>query len=160
MTFYSRSPVRFGTVSMVTLTLGVNDPEIGTVCREGDEQYIFVFNSGNSVINPGNCATVSGTTNYSVTVSTVVDTDMIIGVCKHATFATSAFGWLMQRGFTAINASAAIAINPGDKVYPATNGFFTNVVVSAATTGYGFPVGKCVASAASASTVGAAYIMV
>lgn len=84
---------------MVTATLGTNDPEVGTVSREGDEKYIFVYNAGNSQISVGQGAVVSAVTGYSVTVSSVTHTDYAVGVCKHATLTTGTYGWLLQRGF-------------------------------------------------------------
>lgn len=159
MTFYSQSPVLFGSVSMVTGTLGANDPDLGTVVSIDEERYVFVYNAGGSQISVGQCATVSATTNYSVTVTTTANTDMIVGVCKHATLTTATYGWLLQKGFCPITASATVTIAPGDLVLPGSNGFFINTIVSAATsTPQSRVVGKCVATAASASTVGAAWI--
>lgn len=158
MSFYSDHPVAFGSVSMVTATLGPNDPELGTVRWQGNEAYILVYNGSATDIAPGLAATVTGVSGYTVTVSTVTDIDIPVGVCKHATLTSSTYGWLMIRGFAPIQASAAIAISPPNRVICGTNGFFTNVIASVATTSpYGVVVGKCVASAASASTTGMAY---
>ena len=99
MSVYGIAPVRFGSVSMVTATLGVNDPEVGTVVQEGDEEYIFVYNAGNSQISVGQGATVSAVTGYSVTVSSTTMIDEPVGVCKHATLTTGTYGWLMKKGF-------------------------------------------------------------
>ncbi len=109
MTVYSNGPARFGSVSMVTATLGTNDPEVGTVTREGDEEYIFVYNAGNSQISTGYCATVSAVTGYSVTVSTTTQIDHVVGVVKHATLTTGTYGWLLTKGF----GSAKMAANSG-----------------------------------------------
>lgn len=99
MTFSNASPIRFAGVSQVTATLGANDPEVGTVCREGDEEYIFVYNNGNSQISVGNLAVVTAVTGYSVTVSSTTMVDVPIGVCKHATLTTGTYGWLLRKGF-------------------------------------------------------------
>ncbi len=162
MTVYSVGPVRFAGVSMVTATLGANDPEIGTVVREGDEEYIFVYNACAQTLPVGQCATVSATTNYSVTVSTTANTDIAVGVVKHTAIPTLNYGWLLTRGFGPVNASAAVSIVVGDMIFPGTNGFFTNVVqtfstFTSITTGQSPTVGKCVATAASAISVGGAY---
>lgn len=155
--------VRFAGVSMVTGTLGKNDPEVGTVIREDDEEYIFVYNGGGSTIPVGQVATVTATTGYTVTVSTTANVDLAVGVCKHTAIPTVNYGWLMTKGFAPMAASAAIAIQPGDMVYPGTNGFFTNIVqtfttFTSQTVGQSPVVGKCVASAASALTTGAVYV--
>lgn len=147
---------------MVTATLGKNDPEVGTVTREDDEEYIFVYNGGGSTIPVGQGATVTATTGYTVTVSSVANVDMFVGVCKHTAIPTLNYGWLMTKGFAPMAASAAVAIQPGDLVVAGTNGFFVNAVQTFTTftsqTVLQAPVfGKCVASAASASTTGALY---
>ncbi len=163
MTVYNVSPIQFNSISMVTATLGTKDPQVGDVCRIGAEEYIFVYNGGNSDLPPGKCATVTGVSGYTVTVSSVgasLGNDYIVGVCKHATLTTATYGWLVTRGFVPIQASAAISIATGDMIYPGTNGFFTNVVVSAATSTGFYTVGKCQLTAASATSTGAGFVRV
>jgi hypothetical protein len=110
MTVSSAAPLFFGSVSAVTATRGSHDPEVGTVRREGDEDYIYVYNTGNSQITVGKGAVCSAVTGYSVTVSSLTHTDFPIGVCKHATLTTGTYGWLLTKGFSgfsSINAAAA-----------------------------------------------------
>jgi hypothetical protein len=104
MTVSSISPLRFGSVSAVTATRGVNDPEVGSVCQEGDETYRYVYNNGNSQISIGQMAVLSAVTGYSVTVSSTTMVDIPVGVCKHATLTTGTYGWLVTRGFTPVKA--------------------------------------------------------
>lgn len=142
---------RFGSVSMVTATLGVNDPEVGTVVRDGDEEYIFVYNDGNSQITVGAGAVCSAVTGYSVTVSSVTHTDFAIGVCKHATLTTNTYGWLLKKGFS--QALAGSALVAADLVCLGVDGKW---VPKLATTAYSQVVmptvfGKCMVSAAAGS---------
>jgi hypothetical protein len=94
-----QGPVRFCSVSQVTATRGKNDPEVGAVFTEGDETYRYVYNAGNSQISVGECATVSGVTGYSVTVSTTTMVDYVVGVVKHATLTTGTYGFLLVHGY-------------------------------------------------------------
>ena len=102
MAFYGNEPVRFSKVSMVTATLGANDPQVGATTRDGDEEYLFVYNTGGSTINVGHGCTVSAVTGYSVTVSSVTSVDILVGVCKHSAIATTEYGWVVTRGWSSI----------------------------------------------------------
>lgn len=159
MTVYSTGPIRFDSVSMVTATLGTHDPEVGTVVREGDEEYIFVYNAGNSQISVGNGAVVSAVTGYSVTVSSITHTDVPVGVCKHATLTTGTYGWLLRKGFgPAVAGSSLVA---GDLVCLGVDGKW---VAKLATTAYSQVVmpavyGKCMVSAATGSQADVYFAM-
>ncbi len=159
MTVSSLSPVRFGSVSAVTATPGANDPEVGTVVREGDEEYVFVYNNGNSQITVGCGAVVSAVTGYSVTVSSITHTDVPVGVCKHATLTTGTYGWLLRKGFgPALAGSALVA---GDLVCLGADGKW---VAKLATTAYSQVVmpavyGKCMVSAAAAALADVYFTM-
>jgi hypothetical protein len=98
MTVYSIQ-ANFAGVSQVTSSLGPNDPEVGTRLRSGDEEYLFVYNAGNSQISPGYAAVVSAVSGYSVTVSSTTSVDYPVGVVKHATLTTGTYGWLLTKGF-------------------------------------------------------------
>lgn len=115
MTVYD-SLVRFAGVSQVTATLGANDPEIGTIIQEGDEKYLFVYNTGSSTIGTGYGATLSAVSNYSVTVSSVTQTDFPVGVCKHASIPTGSYGWLLLRGFVNVQMTASESAASGDRL--------------------------------------------
>lgn len=156
MTVYSVSPIRFDTVSSVTLTPGSKDPEVGTVIREGDEEYIYVYNNGTTQISKGEFAVATAVTGYSVTVSSLTHVDFPVGVCKHATMATATYGWLLKKGFGPMQAGSAIAA--GDALIPGADGKWQ---ARLATTAYSQVIaptafGKCMVAAAS-SAVGDAY---
>ena len=102
MANYANEPLRFGSVSMVTLTLGTNDPELGARTTDSSGEYIFVYNAGNSIIDKGMAAVLSGVSGYSVTVSATTSNDFVVGVCKHGSLATAAYGWLLTRGFVEV----------------------------------------------------------
>lgn len=151
MTVYnSASPLYFNSVSMVTATLGSNDPEVGTIRHEGDEKYILVYNAGNSQISTGRLATLSGVTGYSVTVSSITGVDFAVGVCKHATLTTGTYGWLMTRGFSQAQLGANDSATTGDILRLGVDGAFT---LASLVTGHFSPViGKAMTGAASATS--------
>lgn len=156
MTVYGQR-VRFAGVSQVTASLGSKDPEVGDTCREGDEEYIFIYNTGSDAqINPGHCAVLSGVTGYSVTVSSTSSADIALGVCKHATITTGAYGWLMTKGFCAIEmASTSGTVAAGGLVEVSADGTFAP---QSNTTGAGFgPVGKAMEAIVSGAS-GQAYV--
>lgn len=153
MTVSSVSPVRFGVVSMVTATLGPNDPEVGTVVREDDEEYIFVYNAGNSQISVGYGAVVSAVTGYSVTVSSLTGIDFPIGVCKHATLTTGTYGWLMKKGFSNFKATPDSGTTAGDRLVLGADGVWgaASVASNVSNTG-GNVFGKAMITTVSAGT--------
>jgi hypothetical protein len=107
MGLFSDSPVRFGSVSMVTTSLGSNDPELGQECMEAGVKYRFVYNAGNSQILPGYGVVLqSAATNYSITVSAATSADWCQGVVKHATLTTGAYGWVVTQGITPVQMGA------------------------------------------------------
>ena len=146
MSVYNVSPVAFGSVSMVTASLGANDPEVGTVRRVGDEEYVFVYNAGNSQVSVGYGATVSAVTGYSVSVSSVAS-DFAIGVCVHATLTTGTYGWLMKKGFGNFKAAADSSVAAGAGLILGADGVWAS---PSATSGPVF--GKCMIATASAGT--------
>jgi len=156
MAFESAGPVVFGGgKSMVTATLGANDPEVGTRKTFGDEEYVFVYNTGaDAQINPGHGAVLSAVTGYSVTVSSTSSSDILLGVCKHATITTAAYGWLMTRGFTSVEMGASYSATAGDLLELAGDGTFD---VKSNTTANANFVGKAMEAIASGAS-GQAYI--
>ena len=151
MSVYDNNQVHFSGLSMVTATLGINDPEVGAVRRDGDEEYIFVYNAGNSQINPGYGAIVSAVTGYSVTLSSVSGNgDFPIGICRHATLTTGTYGWLMKKGFTNFKATADSAAVAGNQLVMGDDGVWGTKTIS---TGYiGNTFGKVMIATASAGT--------
>lgn len=154
---YNASPVVFSGKSSVTNSLGANDPEVGTIYRDGDEEYIWVYNAGNSQIQPSYGAVLSAVSGYSVTLSSITGVDLLAGVCKHATIATGYYGWLMKKGFVDIEMEADNSCAAGQLIALAADGEFA---LKSNSTGYPTPaVGKAMAAIASGAS-GTAYISV
>lgn len=158
MTFYSADPVGFYGVSHVTDSLSSKHPEVGTRISVGNEDYIWVYNTGsNAQINPGHGAVCSAVSGYSVTVSSTSSTDFLVGVCKHATITTGAYGWLVTRGFTSVEMGANYSAAAGAMLEVSADGTFDIV---SNTTGNKSPfVGKTMGAIASGAS-GQAYIRV
>ena len=157
MTHYANRPVLFGGKSMVTASLGANDPEPGYRMTDGDEDYVFVYNAGNSQISPSYGAVLSGVSGYSVTVSSTTSVDLLVGVCKHATLTTGTYGWLVTRGFTQVEMEADNSAAAGQLLALAADGEFA---LKSNSTGYPTPaVGKAMEAMASAAS-GTAFINV
>lgn len=157
MTHYANRPVLFAGKSMVTASLGANDPEPGYRMTDGDEDYVFVYNAGNSQIPPSYGAVISAVSGYSVTISSVTSVDFLVGVCKHATITTGAYGWLVTRGFVEVEMEADNSAAAGQILALAADGEFA---LKSNSTGYPTPaVGKTMEAIASAGS-GTAFINV
>lgn len=122
MTFYSVAPVRFNSVSMVTATLGTNDPELGTRVRQGMSEYMLCYNAGASAIKVGWGGYLnSSNSGASVSVSNAASqTGALAGVCYHASIPAGSYGWLVTKGLTYLAAdgtetsqAAGIYVNLG-----------------------------------------------
>ena len=113
MGFKGIDPVRFGSLSMVTASLGDNDPALGTVAKEDGLEYVFVYNAGGEQINPGyGCVPNSASAGFSVTVSSVSSADVLQGVAYHATITTDCYGWVVTKGVVPVevpDAATALA---------------------------------------------------
>lgn len=157
MSVYSITPVRFGGISMVTATLGANDPEVGTTCREGDEEYRFVYNAGGSDIKPSYGCVLSGVSGYSVTLSSTTSVDLLAGVVKHATIPAAYYGWVLTKGFCQVEMEADNSAAAGQLLALAADGEFA---LKSNSTGYPTPAcGKTMEAIASGAS-GTAYISV
>jgi len=160
MAYNSAGPVVFAGVSAVTATRGANDPQVGTRATIEGETYVYVYNEGGEQIQPSYAAVLdasSATSGYSVTISSVSGVDMMIGVCKHATITTGAYGWLMEQGFVNVEMEADNSGVTGAILALAANGEFA---AKSNSTGYaGKTVGQMMESIASAAS-GLAYISV
>jgi hypothetical protein len=142
---------------MVTASLGANDPEPGYRATRGDEDYVFVYNAGNSEIPPTYGAVVSAVSGYSVTLSSTTSVDFLIGLCKHATLTTGTYGWLLTRGWGQIEMGANNSVAAGGLVQLGADGAFGNQLIS--TGNVGNAVGKAMEAIASAGS-GTAFINV
>lgn len=155
MTAYNVAPIRFAGVSQVTATLGVNDPQTGDRCSESGIEYVFVQNTGNSQASVQLGMTVSAAVGYSATVSTVTDSDVLVGVVRHATLPTGAYGWLATKGFVTVNFGANNSAAAGGFLGIGTDGAFANRIASAQTGVPCPPVfGKVMSAVASGASVG------
>lgn len=153
MSVYNEGPIRFSSISMVTATLGTNDPQVGERTREDDEEYVFVYNTGNSQISVGRAAVLSGVTGYSVTVSSVTAVDFAVGVCKHATLTTATYGWLVTKGFTQVQLGADDSATTGSVLRLALDGGFA--LASNATANMSPVIAKAMTGAASGTSCAA-----
>ena len=92
-------------VSQVTAT---NSVELGTRALWKGEEYVYVHNAGTAQISPTyGVKLVTGASGYSVAVTALTNTaHPCVGVVKHATMATATYGWVMNKGFTALEAVA------------------------------------------------------
>jgi hypothetical protein len=154
---YGLSPIPFVGVSFTTNSLGSNDPQVGDVRREGDEQYVFVYNAGNSQIQPSYAAVLSAVSGYSVTLSSTTSVDLCVGVVKHATIATGYYGYLLTRGFCQVEMQADNSAAAGQLLAIAADG---TLALKSNSTGYPTPAfGKTMEAIASGAS-GTAYISI
>jgi hypothetical protein len=146
---------------MVTTALGANDPEVGTRVREDDEEYVFVYNTGNSEIGKNYGVTLSAVTGYSVTVSTTAGTDVAVGVCKHATIPTAAYGWVLTKGFSEFKATANSAVTVGDRLAVGADGTWSAVSTISNVSGTYLPIyGKVVTANTASGGTGTAFFSI
>jgi len=153
MTYYKQQVFNEG-VSAVTATPSV---QVGAERRVGDEHYRYVYNAGNSQIPPSYGCILSAVTGYSVTVSSVTSVDMLVGVVKHSTLTTGTYGWMMTRGFAAVEMEANNSAAAGQLLALAADGEFA---LKSNSTGYPTPaLGKTMEAIASGAS-GSAFISV
>lgn len=160
---YHALPVEFESVSAITLTPSV---DLGTVRVVSGEEYVYVYNDSGATLSVGYGCVMSGNTGFSVTVSSATYFNLPIGVVKHATFTTLAYGWLLTRGFTNVKMHANSSGIVGDPIYLGAAGTAYGITqsnsattaFSQATSQFGLvPMGVCVQATASA---GVAYAYV
>lgn len=157
MGYYGVDPVKFVGVSHVTDALGANHPEVGTRTVYDGEEYVWAYNDGNSQISPSYGATILANSGVSVSISSTSSDDMFVGVCKHATITTGAYGWLLTKGFCNVEMEADTSAVTGALLVPAADGEFAD---KSASTGIPAQIaGKLVESVASGAS-GKAYISV
>lgn len=158
MSFYGIAPIRFGSLSMVTATLGSKDPEIGARCIDAGLEYVFVYNDADTQGVPGMAFVTNNgaSTAYSGTISSTTSADFVLGVVRHATLTTNTYGWLVVKGVTSIKMGATSGTaTTGKAVEIAANGLFTPV---SNTTGNLSPaIGKALNTIAS-SALGDAFV--
>lgn len=153
------NPIRFVGPSFTTNSLGTNDPKVGDVARIDDENYLFVYNAGNSNILEGDGVIVSAVSGYSVTVSSVTSVDLLVGVRKNGTgtLSTGYYGYVCTRGFSTVNMGANLSAAAGGLLVLAADGKFTNKTIS---TGYVSPAQVKVMDAIASGASGMCYITI
>ncbi len=154
MTVYNAGPIFTESVSNVTAT---NSVEVGTIRRDGDEEYVYVYNAGSSTVNPGYACVLSGVSGYSVTVSSITAVDFAIGHCKHAAIPTGSYGWLLTRGFAQVQMGGSDSMAAGQILRLGLDG--TYVLASNATGNMSPIIAKAMGAAASGGTA-TAYIKI
>lgn len=146
MTVYNQQAF-FESVSAVTATPSV---EVGMRRTVGDETYVYCYNAGNSQIPPSYGVTLSAVTGYSVTISTTTSVDFFVGVVKHTTLTTGTYGWIMTRGFCAVEMEADNSCTAGQILTVAADGEFA---LKSNSTGYPAPaVAKAMEAMASGAS--------
>ncbi len=155
MTAYNAAPIRFSGVSMTTATLGANDPSTGDRCSEGGVEYLFIYNNATTQMSQNLGVIATGVAGYSLTVSSVTDVDVCLGVVRNATIPTNAYGWVATRGFVTVNFSAANSAAVGTYLSLGTDGGFSTRPASAQTGIQMAQVcGKLMSAVASGGSVG------
>ena len=117
-------PIQSNGPSMVTATLGDNDPEVGTLKRFSTGLYRFVHNGGTTAA-VGHGMVVSGVSGYTATVSSTASLMAGgIGVVKNEAIPTDNYGWVLVEGFA--TAESANAVSKGEGLTLGADGQFEN----------------------------------
>lgn len=147
----------FGSVSAVTSSRGVNDPQVGDVRFVGSEKYRYIYNGGGHTATVGHAFVNSITvgTGYSLTVSSTTSIDFAVGVVKHASIPGGSYGWIVQEGMVNVQMGADHSAAVGNLLTLATDGKWCH---KSCATGFLAPAqGKALSAIASAGS-GLAYI--
>lgn len=135
--FFGVGPIRFGVgVSATTTTLGTRDPQLGTRTNIAGNEYCFVYNAGGTATQNQIVVIASGSSGYSVTVSSVKGTDPAFGVAANCILTAAAYGWVMTRGFCDLE--PATATTSGMVLAPGTDGQVTDPEAGVSTGASGF----------------------
>jgi hypothetical protein len=160
MSFYGADPVLVNeTVTSVTATPSV---EPGFRVNSAGNDYIYVYNTGGTVIAKGHGAVIqSGASGYSVTVSSVTSADFGVGVAVVSIPAAS-YGWLQTKGIAVIEAIAGTGgtIDSMQNFELGANGAFAPVSNTSGGTlpgAFGNICGKALAEIVSGAS-GSAYV--
>jgi hypothetical protein len=125
----------FGMLSGESVSAVTATNSIGPGARQwvSGNEYVYVYNGGNSQIPPTYGATLSqtvGTSGYTVTVSSVTSASPLAGVVKHATLTTGTYGWLLVKGIATaeVNADTSLGTTHAESVAVlGTDGVFSRV---------------------------------
>jgi hypothetical protein len=123
--YYSDIPF-FGGISQVVSTLTANTPQLGTRITYDGKQYVYVYNGGNSQINPGyGICPQSGCTSYTGTITSVAY-GLFHGVVQHSTLTTSTYGWVQYKGIAQVHIGSSTA--QGTAITVGADGVFATYV--------------------------------
>ncbi len=129
MTVYGYQRIFNESVSQTTLTPSI---DLGTRRTESGVEWIYVYNGGGASITSGYGVCTSGTSQYTVTVSSVTQVNHFVGVCQY-TMATATYGWVVSRGPAQVVMSANNSAAVSDPMRAGTDGKFA---VNSVATGY------------------------
>lgn len=100
-------------VSHVTASKVAN---LGDRCLWKGDEYIYVY--ALTTCNIGNACVITGSTSYSVTISSVTDQENgFVGVVKHTAIPSGEYGWILQHGICPVIAGANTAISLTNQIY-------------------------------------------
>lgn len=146
MTVYGYQRMFTESVSQTTL---IPSTDLGTRRTENGNEWIYVYNDGGASITSGYGVCTTGTSGYSVTVSSVTNVNHFVGVCQY-TMATATYGWVISRGYAQIVMGANNSAAVSDPMRASTDGRFA---VNSVATGYiDIPCGFSAQAMASAAS--------
>jgi hypothetical protein len=98
--------------------------DLGTLRYEGGKMYQYIYNGGNTAIDPTmGCCLLSGATGYTVTISSVASYTVMFGLVENATITTSAYGWVLKQGIATFEGGAG-SFQAAIPVVQGANGVF------------------------------------
>lgn len=105
-------PMLTESISFVTAT--PRYPIGARILHKGD-QYVYVYAKTTCPSGFGCC--VTGSTSYSVSISSVTDVDNgFLGVVQHASIPSAEYGWIIEKGRADVGAGANTALSLGNQV--------------------------------------------
>lgn len=150
--FKSLAPVAFESVSAVTATPSVS---LGTRRIVAGEEYVYICNGMVSAATAGIGMTVSLSSSYTLTRSSLAGADFFVCFVKHTDIPAAGYGWGLTRGL--VQAHFISTMTTGVLLQPGLDG---NVLTGCVTNTLSFPgpiIGKVV-SAATANGQGLCWV--
>lgn len=146
MSIYGNRQDFFESVSQTTLT---NSVDLGSRRVYNGTEYLYVYNGGGASITSGYGVCVSGSSGYTVTVSSVTQVNHFVGVAAY-TFPTATYGWVISKGFVQVVMGTVNSAAISDPMRASTDGKFA---VNSVATGYiDIPCGFSVEAMASGAS--------
>lgn len=143
-------------VSATTATLPAG-VEIGQTWTQGPHKYQLVYNAqASAVLSPGYIVVASGTSGYSVTISSTTDPWAKPFGVVHKTIPSASYGWVLKGGsICSLKNSGNSAIAAGDNIVPDADGVVTKPTGGTGTTGMAAVFAKALAATTTAATFSA-----